>query len=125
MVAFGALRPVFALRTQQFLATVWYLTAHGMRSAAGDRAAARDAFAIAEAKTAGVGQKMDLAFSLLRLDMAAGDWQVGPLGTKGSHGRTGSCVMASWHQSRNTTLVNHAACHGVASCTTSPRTAGQ
>ena len=31
---------------------------------------------MAEAKTAGVGQKMDLAFSLLRLDIAAGDWQV-------------------------------------------------
>lgn len=43
---------------------------------AGDRAAAREAFAVAEAKTAGVGQKMDLAFSLLRLDIAAGDWQV-------------------------------------------------
>ena len=50
------------------------VSCHGR--AAGDRAAAREAFAVAEAKTAGVGQKMDLAFSLLRLDMAAGDWQV-------------------------------------------------
>ncbi|KAK9842468.1 hypothetical protein WJX81_001490 [Elliptochloris bilobata] len=48
----------------------------------GDRAAAREAFAVAEAKTAGVGQKMDLAFSLLRLDMAAGDWQAVKLGLK-------------------------------------------
>ena len=32
----------------------------------GDRTAAKDAYTITEQKTAGVGQKMDLAFSTLR-----------------------------------------------------------
>jgi len=40
----------------------------------GDRTAAAEAFAETEAKTAGAGPKMDLAFSLLRLDISRGDW---------------------------------------------------
>eukprot|EP00891_Asterochloris_glomerata_P007406 jgi/Astpho2/7406/fgenesh1_pm.00114_%23_14_t len=40
----------------------------------GDREAAKAAFQLTEEKTAGVGPKMDLAFSLLRLDIAHGDW---------------------------------------------------
>ena len=40
----------------------------GVTSAAdtGDRTAAKDAYTTTEQKTAGVGQKMDLAFSMLR-----------------------------------------------------------
>lgn len=40
----------------------------------GDHAAALEAFAAAEAKTAGVGPKMDLAFSQIRLELSRGDW---------------------------------------------------
>jgi 26S proteasome regulatory subunit N7 len=40
----------------------------------GDREGAGEAYAATEAKTAGAGLKMDLAFSLLRLDMSRGDW---------------------------------------------------
>lgn len=40
----------------------------------GDHAAALAAYAAAEAKTAGVGPKMDLAFSLIRLELSRGDW---------------------------------------------------
>ncbi|KAK9817917.1 hypothetical protein WJX72_004298 [[Myrmecia] bisecta] len=40
----------------------------------GDRTAAQEAYKVTEGKTAGVGLKMDLVFSLLRLDMASGDW---------------------------------------------------
>ena len=35
-------------------------------SGTGDRTAAKDAYTTTEQKTAGVGQKMDLAFSMLR-----------------------------------------------------------
>jgi 26S proteasome regulatory subunit N7 len=40
----------------------------------GDKDAAIDAYAATEAKTAGAGPKMDLAFSLLRLHISRGDW---------------------------------------------------
>ena len=40
----------------------------------GDRGAAAEAYTATEAKTAGAGPKMDLAFSLLRLDISRGDW---------------------------------------------------
>lgn len=40
----------------------------------GDRAAAGEAYTATEAKTAGAGPKLDLALSLLRLDMSRGDW---------------------------------------------------
>ena len=41
----------------------------------GDRTAAAEAYTTTEAKTAGAGPKMDLAFSLLRLDISRGDWR--------------------------------------------------
>jgi 26S proteasome regulatory subunit N7 len=41
----------------------------------GDRPAAADAYAAAEAKTAGAGQKLDARLALARLDMARGDWR--------------------------------------------------
>ena len=41
----------------------------------GDRPAAALAFAAAEAKTAGAGQKLDARLALARLDMARGDWR--------------------------------------------------
>ncbi|KAI3429495.1 hypothetical protein D9Q98_005584 [Chlorella vulgaris] len=41
----------------------------------GDHAAALEAYAAAEAKTAGVGPKMDLAFSQIRLELSRGDWR--------------------------------------------------
>lgn len=40
----------------------------------GDRAAAAEAYTATEAKTAGAGPRMDLALSLLRLDISRGDW---------------------------------------------------
>ena len=40
----------------------------------GDKDAATEAYAATEAKTAGAGPKMDLAFSLLRLHISRGDW---------------------------------------------------
>ncbi|KAK9906744.1 hypothetical protein WJX75_007249 [Coccomyxa subellipsoidea] len=48
----------------------------------GDREAAMAAYQQTEGKTAGVGQKMDLAFSMLRLDIAAGDWHAVKAGLK-------------------------------------------
>jgi 26S proteasome regulatory subunit N7 len=45
------------------------------RCIAGDRPAAAAAFAAAEAKTAGAGQKLDARLALARLDMARGDWR--------------------------------------------------
>ena len=41
----------------------------------GDRPAAAAAYAAAEAKTAGAGQKLDARLALARLDMARGDWR--------------------------------------------------
>ena len=41
----------------------------------GDRAAAAEAFAEASSKTSGAGPKLDAALSLIRLDMALGDWR--------------------------------------------------
>lgn len=41
----------------------------------GDRAAAMEAYAAAESKPAGVGPKMDLAFSQIRLELSRGDWR--------------------------------------------------
>lgn len=43
-------------------------------AAAGSREAAAAAYEAAEAKTAGVGQKLDLALSVLRLDIAGARW---------------------------------------------------
>ena len=45
-----------------------------LASPVGDRSAAADAYTAAEAKTVGAGPKMDLAHSLLRLDIFLGDW---------------------------------------------------
>ncbi len=51
-----------------------------------DRQAAGKAYSETEGKTAGAGQKMDLAFALVRLDMALGDWQAVKRGLE--HART-------------------------------------
>ncbi|CAK0751867.1 proteasome regulatory particle subunit [Coccomyxa viridis] len=51
----------------------------------GDQTAAKDAYTTTEQKTAGVGQKMDLAFSMLRLDMAYEDWHSVKTGLKAAN----------------------------------------
>lgn len=45
-----------------------------------DREAAAKAYTETEAKTAGAGPKMDLAFSLVRVDIALGDWHAAKKG---------------------------------------------
>ncbi|KAL4427712.1 hypothetical protein ABPG75_001801 [Micractinium tetrahymenae] len=52
----------------------------------GDHAAALAAYAAAEAKTAGVGPKMDLAFSQIRLELSRGDWRAVKAGLEKARG---------------------------------------
>lgn len=52
----------------------------------GDHAAAVEAYAAAEAKTAGVGPKMDLAFSQIRLELSRGDLRAVKAGLEKARG---------------------------------------
>ncbi|KAL4444612.1 hypothetical protein ABPG77_002429 [Micractinium sp. CCAP 211/92] len=52
----------------------------------GDHAGALDAYAAAEAKTAGVGPKMDLVFSQIRLELSRGDWRAVKAGLEKARG---------------------------------------
>ena len=51
----------------------------------GDRTGAGEAYTATEAKTAGAGPKLDLALSLLRLDISRGDWHAVKDGLERAH----------------------------------------